>query len=112
MIRPKVRRTSGYSVGGVQGYLDLGLGGTSSNTETRRHTNGRFYSRRPCNISSHFSTFQVALGGLDRGLVIVGRGGGGYEYFPSGYVLLDCGLTGLVSCSHILCTLVRLRVTT
>ena len=111
MIRPKVRRTSGHSVGGLQGHLDLGLGGTSSNTETRRHTNGRFYSRRLCGIFSHLSTFQVTLGGLDWGLVIVGRGGG-YEYFPSGYVLLDCGLTGLVSCSDILCTLVRLRVTT
>ena len=38
-----------------------------------------------------------------------GEGGGGYEYFQSGYVLLDCGLTGLVSCSDILGTLVRLR---
>ena len=33
--------------------------------------------------------------------LVVGRGGG-YEYFPSGYVLLDCNLTGLVSCSHII----------
>ena len=26
---------------------------------------------------------------------------GGYKYFPSGYVLLECNLTVLVSCSHI-----------
>ena len=32
--------------------------------------------------------------------MVVGRGG--YEYFPSCYVLLDCNLTGLVSCSDIL----------
>ena len=36
-------------------------------------------------------------------------GGGGYKYFLSGYVLLKCNLTGLVSCSHISSTLVRLR---
>ena len=43
---------------------------------------------------------------------IVERGGGGaMNVFPSGYVLLDCNLTGLVSCSdiHVLGTLVRLR---
>ena len=39
------------------------------------------------------------------------RGGGAMNVFPSGYVLLDCNLTGLVSCSdiHVLGTLVRLR---
>ena len=38
-------------------------------------------------------------------------GSGGYTYFPSGYLLLECNLTGLVSCSHRLIsgTLVRLR---
>ena len=47
--------------------------------------------------------------------LVVGRGG--YEYFPSDYVLLDCNLTGLVSCSdilgiHVRLRFVRLRVTT
>ena len=32
---------------------------------------------------------------------------GSYKYFPSGYVLLDCNLTGLVSYSVRLGTLVR-----
>ena len=36
-------------------------------------------------------------------------GGGGYKYFPSGKMLLECNMTGLVSCSHISGTLVRLR---
>ena len=38
-------------------------------------------------------------------------GRGGYSYFPSGYLLLECNLTALVSCSHrrISGTLVRLR---
>ena len=49
------------------------------------------------------------LGGLDWGLVIGCGEGEGYKYFPSGYVLLDCNLLGLVSCSDILGTLVRLR---
>ena len=48
-----------------------------------------------------------ALGSLTGGLVI-GSGEGGYEYFPLGYVLLDCNLTGLVGCNDILGTLVRL----
>ena len=39
--------------------------------------------------------------------MVVGRRG--YGYFPSGYVLLDCNLTGLVSCSDILGTHVRLH---
>ena len=37
-----------------------------------------------------------------------GLWGGGHKYFPSGYVLLDCNLTGLVICSHILGIFVRL----
>ena len=39
-------------------------------------------------------------------------GGWGYKYFPSGNVLLDCKLTELVSCSHIVVKLrfVRLRL--
>ena len=32
--------------------------------------------------------------------LVVGRGG--YKYFPSGYVVLECNLTGLVSCSDII----------
>ena len=38
--------------------------------------------------------------------LVVGRGG--YKYFPSCYVLLECNLTGLVRCSDVLSTLVRL----
>ena len=34
-------------------------------------------------------------------------GGGGYEYFQLCYVLIDCNVTGLVSCSDILGSLVR-----
>ena len=41
--------------------------------------------------------------------LVIGCGEGGYKYFPSGYVLLECNLTGLVSCSHISGTLVRLH---
>ena len=37
------------------------------------------------------------------------RGGRDYKYFLSGYVLLDFNLTGLVSCSDVLGTPVRLR---
>ena len=38
----------------------------------------------------------------------MGCGEGGYKYFLSRYVLLDCNLTGLVICSHILGIFVRL----
>ena len=65
----------------------------------------------PCPISS-----QVTLGGQNKNLRWPGMGishwlwgGWGYKYFASGNVLLDCKLTGLVSCSDILGTLVRLR---
>ena len=34
--------------------------------------------------------------------LVVGRGC--YKYFPSGYVLLECNLMGMVSCSDILGT--------
>ena len=36
-------------------------------------------------------------------------GGGRYKYLLSGYVLLECNLTGLVCCSHISGMLVRLH---
>ena len=63
----------------------------------------------PCQkVFAHPSTHQVTLGGLDGGLVI-GCGEGGYKYFPSGYLLLECNLTGFVSCSDLLVTLVRLH---
>ena len=39
--------------------------------------------------------------------LVVGRGG--YKYFLSGFMLLVCNLTGLVSCSDILGILVRLK---
>ena len=38
-----------------------------------------------------------------------GGKGGGYKYFRSGYVLLECNLMGLVSYSHMSGILVRLR---
>ena len=85
--------------------------------------NGRCYTPRftsfhpgcTCQISR-----QVTLGSPNKSLRWPGwmtglwlwGGGGGYEYFLSGYMLLDCNLTGLVGCSDILPTLVRLRVTT
>ena len=51
-----------------------------------------------------------ALGCLDWRLVIgCGEGGGLHVFYPSGYVLLECNLTGLVSCSDISGILVRLR---
>ena len=60
---------------------------------------------------------QVTLGGPNKGLrrpgwglvIGCGDGGEGYECFPSGYVLLERNLMGLVSCSDISGTLVRLR---
>ena len=40
-------------------------------------------------------------------LLVVRRGG--YKYFPSGYVLLECNLMGLVSSSDISVRLFMLR---
>ena len=50
-----------------------------------------------------------ASGGLARGLVIGCGEVGLHAFFPSGYVLLGCKLTGLVSCSYVSGTLVRLH---
>ena len=47
---------------------------------------GSFYMGCMCCFLSYPSTRQVTLGGLDGGLVI-GCWEGGYNYFPSGYVL-------------------------
>ena len=41
--------------------------------------------------------------------LVIGCVNWGYKYFPSIYMLLECNLTGLVSCSDISGTLVRLR---
>ena len=68
-------------------------------------------SSHPCQSSRQVTlggAYIRASGGVDGDWsLVVGRGG--YKYFPSGYMLLECNLTGLVSCSHISDTLVRLR---
>ena len=68
----------------------------------------RFYAHHLTHTQAAEPTFPLSLVGLHKVVRIRGTGGagglcgslvvgrGGYRYFLSGYVLLECNLTGLV----------------